>query len=1346
MASAQPAYSDNQVGIMLEAGEVPSWTGSLETAETTYEPHDPIFIDDNSDFEEFSGSGAEDDPWLITGFDFTASGVILIHIEDTTDHFKIIDCQFNGITQESDAIYLGNVRNGTIEDNYIINGFHGIVLEFSSEINVSENTVSSCLVGLELAFSEGNTVAVNDFGDNDYFGIEISESSSNELFDNDVYRSDAGIVLWGNSRHNEIMSNDVFSNQYEGIGLHSADHNNISDNHVFENNAGIVLFEHSHYNNITWNEVDNNNLQGISLNYDDTNNLVANNTIYENRGGIALSGDSNGNRMEDNTIHTHTWSGIFINNCGNNVVDNNTLFNNGIAGIALLGSHDITLLNNSVSDCPYGVYLEYSEHNTVLNNTVNEATNAYQLQDCSNNRLENNTAENTFIQPVITTGFRLVRSSDSLFKFNNATSFDTAYNVTEGRNNTFEGNWAINSAFGFHLVNCDNNTLSGNIVDVYINVYHESSGLATMFVYSYGFSLDGCHNNTLSGNTVDIFVDVYRESYGLAAMFVYSYGFSLDGCHNNTLSGNTVHIDIKVNYESYGYDYGYGFSLDGCHDNILSGNTVDIDVFGFDIAYNGVIDTYSYGFSLIFSDCNTLSGNTIDIDVFSFVTPYYGVIDTYSYGFSLSYSDDNILSGNFVYADIDIDVSYYGYTYMFDSSYGFYLDGCHNNTLVENTVDIYLNDYIENYADVDSLPAHGYGFYLDECHNNTLSGNTVYVGISLYYVGFPDMFAYGYGFSLDGCHNNTLSGNTVDIFVVVFIFETPGTGFMSSYIRGFSLSFSDDNTLSGNTVYVNFRLILRQSFGYSYGYGFYLDRCHNNTLVGNTVYVDLAFHDILSNSFGYGYGFYLVGCHNNTLAGNTVDAHVFYGGYGYGYGFYLDGCNNNILSGNTIDIDVLVFDIIDAYGCGFSISYSDNNTLSGNTVNFVVSEYWYFESSGFYLEESRFTLIQGNNIISGYQVGIMIQRGALNNITVNYLTNNEIAIWLDFSSQNTIRNNIITENEVGIRVDNNPNESSGNGIYLNLFINNGQHIQQSGLNQWWHPEYELGNFWSNYWGEDLNGDYVGDTDLPHEGVDYFPLLDPSIPEVFGPLPYTDWWLMWRGGWSPVEIQVIDPIGRVINSTWNEIGLNAFYVEDTEWDPEHTMLMIMIGIDPATTHFSSYTFMMTALDNLDYSMDWFVSGGGEVVFERSIENAPLAASQTRVIKTELKLNPDGSLTITPVAQYTIGGILRPIMVDGTSVFHQGSTIPVKFKLCDEDGLSDGTAHVTIEMAQVVDGEVGEFMPANATGAAKDINIFRYDPLKEQYVFNLNTMKLAPGTYRLKISLDDGQVFEVEITIG
>ena len=108
-------------------------------------------------------------------------------------------------------------------------------------------------------------------------------------------------------------------------------------------------------------------------------------------------------------------------------------------------------------------------------------------------------------------------------------------------------------------------------------------------------------------------------------------------------------------------------------------------------------------------------------------------------------------------------------------------------------------------------------------------------------------------------------------------------------------------------------------------------------------------------------------------------------------------------------------------------------------------------------------------------------------------------------------------------------------------------------------------------------------------------------------------------------------------------------------------------------------------------------------------------------------------------------MQPINSDGSSVFKQGRTIPVKFQLCDEESTSVDTAHATIKLTKISEEVLGDFEEVISTSAANTGNVFRYDSESEQYIFNLSTDNLNQGTYLLDVSLDDGQVFSVQISL-
>lgn len=104
-------------------------------------------------------------------------------------------------------------------------------------------------------------------------------------------------------------------------------------------------------------------------------------------------------------------------------------------------------------------------------------------------------------------------------------------------------------------------------------------------------------------------------------------------------------------------------------------------------------------------------------------------------------------------------------------------------------------------------------------------------------------------------------------------------------------------------------------------------------------------------------------------------------------------------------------------------------------------------------------------------------------------------------------------------------------------------------------------------------------------------------------------------------------------------------------------------------------------------------------------------------------------------------LQPINSDGSSVFKQGSTIKVQFRVLDATGASVKTPVVSeFKLIQVIDGTVTTELtePADST---TPFNEFRWDEASQQWVFNLSTKNLVAGkTYVYHITLNDGTFIE------
>ena len=173
----------------------------------------------------------------------------------------------------------------------------------------------------------------------------------------------------------------------------------------------------------------------------------------------------------------------------------------------------------------------------------------------------------------------------------------------------------------------------------------------------------------------------------------------------------------------------------------------------------------------------------------------------------------------------------------------------------------------------------------------------------------------------------------------------------------------------------------------------------------------------------------------------------------------------------------------------------------------------------------------------------------------------------------------------------------------------------------------------------------------------------------------------------------------------------------------------------------------------------VTGGDPINYTLATTATQSSVTGTYAITVTLGLNPnysvtktDGTLTIgfgTCVGPNPVPVILQPINADNTSVFKQGSTVPVKFSApCDANGtpISNpmavfGNSNGSISLINTVRGTV------NNVNEAPPIEIpdvaFRYS--SGIWIFNMATNNLQkPNTYTFRINLADGS--NITFTIG
>jgi hypothetical protein len=154
--------------------------------------------------------------------------------------------------------------------------------------------------------------------------------------------------------------------------------------------------------------------------------------------------------------------------------------------------------------------------------------------------------------------------------------------------------------------------------------------------------------------------------------------------------------------------------------------------------------------------------------------------------------------------------------------------------------------------------------------------------------------------------------------------------------------------------------------------------------------------------------------------------------------------------------------------------------------------------------------------------------------------------------------------------------------------------------------------------------------------------------------------------------------------------------------------------------------------------------GTVPNGASIDTSSVGAHTFTVNAADNVANPStGSVTYN--VRYSTGSclgaaghaVLQPVDADGSSVFKKGSTVPVKFRVCDALGHSIGTPGVVLGPpvntsvtpgAGAVDENVFSTTPDTA---------FRWSASDQLWIFNQKTTNLISGkVYTFRIDLNDG----------
>lgn len=206
-----------------------------------------------------------------------------------------------------------------------------------------------------------------------------------------------------------------------------------------------------------------------------------------------------------------------------------------------------------------------------------------------------------------------------------------------------------------------------------------------------------------------------------------------------------------------------------------------------------------------------------------------------------------------------------------------------------------------------------------------------------------------------------------------------------------------------------------------------------------------------------------------------------------------EGSTNNTINNNIIR---------NCRSFGIELLDALNTKVEFNTI--VDTPYWW----GLVAQSCSECSIIGNNVSRTLGIKLLWSTRMILRGNLIYDSHAADAIQLFESDYNTVEGNLAKDCAVGvfvygvynlIRCNEFVSNTEGmligmpnNTIYHNNFIDNSlqfMYLDAKIVKNFWDNGYE-GNYWSDYFGSDTNGDGIGDNVIPWQNVDHYPLINP----------------------------------------------------------------------------------------------------------------------------------------------------------------------------------------------------------------------------------------------------------------
>ncbi len=209
------------------------------------------------------------------------------------------------------SIYLLGSHHVTVRDNLLLSNSNTGILLYMSDDCLVEGNIQNNLYGIQVAYSENNTIKDNECS-NGWYGLRLLSSEGCTVKGNTFRNHTEGMTL-SDASYNVIKGNQIDNNSYN-LKLVSFSDDNLIENNMIETSRigpGMVVDDSSR-NEITGNTFTDNTRYAIEMDTFSNNNVVHHNTFIDNGNGSEQQCyDNSGANAWDNGTEGNWWSDYF---------------------------------------------------------------------------------------------------------------------------------------------------------------------------------------------------------------------------------------------------------------------------------------------------------------------------------------------------------------------------------------------------------------------------------------------------------------------------------------------------------------------------------------------------------------------------------------------------------------------------------------------------------------------------------------------------------------------------------------------------------------------------------------------------------------------------------------------------------------------------------------------------------------------------------------------------------------------------------------------------------------------------------------------------------------------------